>query len=94
VALGTFSTTLLGTGANALRDAASNPLAGGAGFSQTVKILWGDFNDDGVVNASDYVDINNAISQPYNVFADINGHGVINLTDVVIARGRNGTSLP
>jgi len=94
VALGSFTTGLAGSGASALRDAASNPLAGGTGFSQTVKILWGDFNDDGVVNASDFVDINKAISQPYNLFADMNGDGVINLSDVVIARGRNGTSLP
>ena len=94
VALGALSTTLAGSGANALKDAAGNALAGGAGFAQLLKILEGDFNDDGVVNAQDFVLINNARSQAYNIFADINGDGVVNLTDVTIARGRNGTTLP
>jgi hypothetical protein len=94
VALGALSTTLAGSGPNALKDAAGNALAGGAGFAQALKILEGDFNDDGVVNAQDFTLINNAILQPYNIFADINGDGIVNLTDVTIARGRNGTSLP
>ncbi len=94
VALGSLSTTLAGSGPNALKDAAGNALAGGAGFTQALKILEGDFNDDGIVNAQDFVLINNARSAAYNIFADINGDGVVNLTDVTIARGRNGTSLP
>ncbi len=94
VALGALSTTLAGSGPNALKDAAGNALGGGSGFTQALKILEGDFNDDGVVNAQDFVLINDAILQPYNIFADINGDGIVSLTDVTIARGRNGTSLP
>ena len=94
VAIGTFATTLAGSGPNALTDATGSPLAGGAGFAQEIKVLEGDFNDDGVVNSQDIVDINNATSGPYNVFADTNGDGVINSADVLIARSRIGTSLP
>ena len=94
LAIGNFATTLAGSGPNALSDAASNGLAGGAGFSQALKILYGDFNDDGVVGAPDFVSVNNAISAPYNIFADMNGDGIVNLSDVQIVRTRNGTSLP
>lgn len=92
--LGSFPTALAGSGANAIRDAAGNSLAGGAGFSQTVKVLYGDFNDDGVVNSADLTLVNNARTQPYNVFADINGDGFVNTTDVAIVRSRLGTVLP
>jgi len=92
--LGSFSTTLVGTGANAIKDAAGNALAGGTGFSQTVKVLYGDFNDDGFVTAADGAAVNAAISKPYNIFADVNGDGVVNATDVNIIRTRIGTSLP
>ena len=51
-------------------------MTGGAGFNQNLKILWGDFNDEGIVNASDLTLVNNARSQPYNIFADVNGDGV------------------
>jgi hypothetical protein len=88
----TLSTSLTGSGANAIKDAAGNGLAGGAGFSEAFSVLYGDFNGDGVVNASDGVLVNNARSQPYNLFADINGDGVVNATDVNIVRTRIGTS--
>jgi hypothetical protein len=58
VALGALSTTLAGSGPNALKDAAGNALSGGAGFAQALKIFEGDFNDDGAVNAQDFVLIN------------------------------------
>jgi hypothetical protein len=51
LARGNFSTTLAGSGPNALQDGGGNGLTGGAGFSQNLKILYGDFNDDGVVNS-------------------------------------------
>jgi hypothetical protein len=94
IAIGNFATTLAGSGPNAIKDAAGNPLAGGSGFSQALKILWGDFNDDGVVNSADLTLVNNARSAAYNVFADMNGDGVVNVTDVTIVRSRLGTSLP
>jgi hypothetical protein len=93
LSLGNFATALLGAGANALKDAAGNALAGGDGFSQNLKVLWGDYNDDGLVNAQDLAGVNSAISVAYNIFADMNGDGVVNLVDVAIVRTRIGTSL-
>src|SRR5262249_30992912 len=49
--LGTFATSLLGSGSHALKDAAGNALGGGAGFGQSFRVLWGDVTDDGVVDA-------------------------------------------
>ena len=94
IAIGDFATALAGSGSNVLTDGAGNPLSGGAGFTQTLKILWGDFNDDGVVNSLDEVGVNNATVKPYNIFADMNGDGVVNTADVLIVRSRVGTSLP
>jgi hypothetical protein len=88
----TLSTTLAGSGPNAIKDAAGNALAGGAGFTQAFSVLYADFNGDGVVNASDLTLVNNARLAPYNIFADINGDGVVNATDVNIVRTRIGTS--
>jgi len=94
LALGNFPTTLAGSGPNALQDGAGNALAGGAGFSQNLKILYGDFNDDGVVNSQDLVLELAAISAAYNILADMNGDGVVNSADYLIVRTRVGTSLP
>ena len=85
----TLSTTLAGTGANAIKDAAGNALAGGAGFSQAFSVLYGDFNGDGVVTRP-IARRSAAIQQLYNMFADINGDGVVNTTDVTIERHRHG----
>ncbi len=87
-------TTLSGSGPNALTDAAGNPLGGGAGFSQTLKVLWGDFNDDGNVTSADMVGVHNVSAAAYNIFADENGDGVVNVADVQTVRSRLGTSLP
>ena len=94
VMVGNISPTLLATGPNAIEDVALNPLNGGTNFVQALKILWGDFNDDGAVNSSDLVQVNAAISQAYNVLADMNGDGVVNTADVTVVRGRIGTTLP
>ena len=94
IAQGSFPTKLAGTGPNALMDAQGNPLAGGAGFAQTLKVLWADINDDGVVNASDLALVNGARSAPYSVFADLNGDGVVDINDIQIVRVRIGTELP
>jgi uncharacterized repeat protein (TIGR01451 family) len=95
LSLGSFSTVLAGTGPNTLTDAAGNALAAGAGFSQTVKVLYGDYNDDGVVTPADFVLVNNVrINGPYNIYADMNGDGVVNATDVNDVRLQEGTSLP
>jgi hypothetical protein len=93
IALGNFSATLAGSGANALTDVAGHALGSGTGFSQTLKVLWGDFNDDGSVNSQDQVLVNIATHNPYNILADMNGDGVVNATDVLLVRSRIGTSL-
>jgi uncharacterized repeat protein (TIGR02543 family) len=94
IPLGNVPVVLAGSGPNALKDAGGNALNSGSGFTQGLKILWGDFNDDGSVSAADMVLVNNAASQPYNIFADINGDGVVNSADVLAVRARAGTSLP
>jgi len=94
IALGNFPTVLAGSGANALKDMNGNALANGAGYNQNLKILYGDFNDDGVVNAQDLELVGIAMSAPYNLFADLNGDGVVNIADYSIVRSRLGTSLP
>jgi hypothetical protein len=94
VAQSALTAVLQGTGADAIKDAGGNPLNGGAGFNQNLKVLWGDGTDDGVVNASDLVLVNNARSQAYNIFADMNGDGVVDINDVQIVRNRIGTTLP
>jgi hypothetical protein len=86
--------TLAGSGPNALADAFGNPLGGGAGNMRSLNILFGDFNDDGVVSATDLVGVNNATTTAYNRFADMNGDGSVNISDVQLVRTRIGTSLP
>jgi len=65
-----------------------------------LRILPGDVNDDGVVNSQDQVLVRNAylhIGPPTTIplaFLDLNGDGVIDLTDYNLARKYNGTRLP
>ncbi len=89
---GNFSAILSGIGANGLRDEAGNLLAGG-NFVQSFQVLQGDFNDDGVVNSTDMLGVYFAMRGPYNVFADLNGDGKVDLVDVQIARQHNGPTL-
>lgn len=91
--VGNIATTLLGSGVNALKDVAGNALYDGTGFAQNFKVLYGDFNQDGVVTSADMVGVNTMIAAPYNIFADINGDGVVNLSDVQVVRTRNGKKL-
>jgi beta-lactam-binding protein with PASTA domain len=94
LAQGSLLAALAGSGPNALRDAGGNGLYAGTGFTQAIRVLWGDFNDDGVVSAADLVGVNNATIAPYNVFADMNGDGLVSVADVQVVRTRAGTSLP
>jgi uncharacterized repeat protein (TIGR03803 family) len=87
---GTFATSLLGTGADAIKDALGNSLVT---YDLNFRVLWGDFNDDGVVNAADLRSIFNATGGPYNLFADLNGDGVVDMSDVTIVRNRIGHHL-
>jgi hypothetical protein len=88
---GRFSTSVLNTGPDAIKDAAGNSLLNP--FSQNFNVLYGDFTDDGNVSSADFLGIYLAISQPYNIFADLNGDGSVNNTDVQIARHRIGHHL-
>ena len=88
------ATSLAGSGPNALTDSGGNGLAGGSGFSQNLKVLYADFNDDGVVNAQDLVLVNAARPQAYNIFADLNGDGVVDINDVTVVRTQVGNTNP
>jgi hypothetical protein len=90
----TSLTTLKGTGPDAILDAGNLPLNGGVDVTQLVKVLYGDYNDDGVVNAADPLLVNGQRSQPYNIFADINGNGVVDAADSNLARTQIGSSNP
>ncbi len=93
VALANLVLGLSGSGPNAILDASGAGLAAGAGFTQALSVLWGDFNDDGVVTAADLAGVNNATAAPYDIFADMNGDGVVSVADVRVVRARLGTFL-
>jgi hypothetical protein len=88
---GIFSTSVVNTGIDAIKDAAGNSLLNP--FNQNFKVLYGDFNGDGYVSSADFLGVYYAMSQPYNIFADLNGDGTVNNTDVQIARSRIGHHL-
>jgi hypothetical protein len=100
VSIASFTLTLAQSGPNAVKDAAGNPLTGNSG--QSLRVLWGDFNDDGIVDAADLMGVNVArvegafgIEVPaYNLFADLNGDGVLDAADVQIVRTQIGATLP
>lgn len=46
------------------------------------------------MSSTDLVGVYNATKLPYNIFADINGDGVVNTTDVALVRTYIGTTLP
>jgi len=83
---------LVETGPNAIQSAGG--ALTGSNTSAGLKILEGDSNDDGVINASDLTLVNNARSAPYNIYADINGDGVVNVADVMIVRTQDGQTNP
>ena len=92
LALGSFSASLATSGTNAITDASHIALTG-ANTSENFQVLSGDFNGDGVVTSADMVGINRAIGSVYNIFADLDGNGTVDMNDVLIARGQNGKSL-
>jgi hypothetical protein len=98
ISKGSFNTTLLSSGANALKDIAGNPINP---FSMAFKVLYGDFDDNQVVNAADEAGIRANATAPYdlhptnyNIFADLSGDGLVNLIDVRISHSRKGQTLP
>jgi hypothetical protein len=87
LANGNYTVSLLAT----LMDSLGNPLSL---TNQGIRILYGDVNDDGVVNSQDAVITNQARSLPYNIFADVDGSGVVDVTDVNIVRSQIGNTNP
>jgi len=57
-------------------------------------VLPGDFKNDGVVSAAAMTGVNNEIGQAYDVWADLNGTGTVDFSDVQFARSKIGTKLP
>jgi hypothetical protein len=90
VAEGNFNTVLAARGPDGLKDAGGNSINGGEAFRQAFKVLMGDFNDDGAVTTADVEAISSSANSS-NVFADINGDGLVNGADADAARGRIGT---
>ncbi len=88
---GKFSTSVVNAGMDAVKDDAGNTLA--SPFNQSFNVLYGDFNDDGYVTSADFLGVYYSIGKPYNIFADLNGDGVVDNTDVQIARKRIGSHL-
>lgn len=98
LAKGSFNTSLVAGGPNALKNGAGTLISG---FSQAFKVLLGDYDDNGIVNLVDETAIRTGVAKPYdlhpsgyNIFADLSGDGLINLVDVGIVKSRKGTSLP
>jgi hypothetical protein len=94
IAQGSITAKLSGSGASPISAGTGGALGNGAGFTQAFKVLWGDYNADGAVNATDATILNNFILfSTYNIYADINGDGAVNSADLVIVQTRQGTSI-
>ena len=94
ISVGSFLTSLEATGPDAITDAAGNFLNGGTNATQGLTVLLGDFNDDKQVTSADLSAVNLARSQPYNIFADINGDGAVDTNDVALVRAHLGSFVP
>ena len=60
-------------------------------YQRILNVLPGDINDDGLVTSADVTLANNAISLPYNIFADFYGDGVDDSNNLKGIRGKVGT---
>jgi streptogramin lyase len=92
VSLGSFPLALAQSGPHAVKDSAGNALTGSP--TQILKVLWGDYNDDGVVNATDLAGVSLLTKLAYTLFADMNGDGTVDAADVQIVRTQIGNALP
>ncbi len=103
ISVGSFTLTLAQNGPNAVMDANGNTLTGNV--SEVMQVLWGDFNDDGVVDAADLSGVNfarlggsyvfgAADLAGYEIFADLNGDGLVDISDMQIVRTQIGSNVP
>ncbi len=60
-------------------------------YQRILNVLPGDVNDDGLVTSADVTLANNAITLPYNIFADFYGDGVDDSNNLKGIRGKVGT---
>ena len=64
-------------------------------FNIDFAVLPGDVNGDGLVSASDLIAVRNDImTGTYSIWADVDGNGVVDLTDYSNVRRRSGLRLP
>jgi Bacterial Ig domain/Dockerin type I domain len=71
--------------------------AGIATYTRRLDVLPGDVNDDGVVNAQDLALVHNdfnSIGAVFNIFDDIDGSGVVDITDYSLVGRFVGKKLP
>ena len=59
---GSFTASLAGSGPNVLKDKSGNPIAA---FSKAFQVLYGDFTDDGVVDAADEAGVRANLTAPF-----------------------------
>ena len=65
--------------------------------SVSMKVLAGDTNASGSVNASDVSQTKAQVGQPVtisNFRTDVNANGSINASDVALVKSKSGTALP
>jgi hypothetical protein len=69
-------------------------LSGGNPYLRSFNVLYGDFDDNGVVDSRDAAAIGKLIGGAYNIFADVNGDGMVDASDVLACKQRQGSHLP
>jgi len=94
---GTLTPQLATSGPNAITDTGHNALAP-QNVDQTIRVLYGDVNGDGVVNSADMVDASYGYSNPSSayydsIYADLDGNGIWDVNDTNIVRRRIGAHL-
>jgi Dockerin type I domain len=70
--------------------------AGISTYTRRLDVLPGDVNDDGVVNAQDLTLVRNNFTSTgalYDIFDDIDGSGVVDITDYNLVRRFGGQTL-
>jgi subtilisin-like proprotein convertase family protein len=92
VTLGVLSNSATHTGVQDNPGGAPGNYLTGGNFSFTFSVLPGDVDGNGVVNVIDALAIRtDMVAGVYDIFADLNGDGVVDDNDFNIARSKNGT---